>query len=192
MYRICKTEESAARQHKLEQCLLELMKQKPYADISVGELAAQAGISRIAFYRYFKGKDGCLCALLDHSMTGFIGFQLPDEYRQYEGDQFFISYCAYWLHLKPLLDVLHKNGLMRWLLDRNIEYINQEAIDRIPHIPDSKFRENIVAFTAGGVLTMLYHWYLRGFDRSIPEMAHLLEQLLNVRLSADLSFPASQ
>lgn len=187
MYRICKTEESAARQRKLEQCLLDTMLQKPYAEISIGELAAQAGISRIAFYRYFNSKDGCLCAMLDHTMTDFPQFEVPEEYSQCECGQHFVQLCAYWLHLKPLLNVLHENGLMRWLLDRNIDHVNREATDRIPHTPDSRFREDIVAFTAGGILIMLYHWYLRGFDRTVPEMARLLEHLMNVQLSADFS-----
>ena len=66
MYKHCNTEESAQRQRQLEQCLLELMSDVPYANIKIGQICDLSGVSRKSFYRYFDSKDGCLHALLDH------------------------------------------------------------------------------------------------------------------------------
>ncbi|MEU7469199.1 helix-turn-helix domain-containing protein [Streptomyces sp. NPDC044984] len=45
-----------------------LIAEKPFADISVGELAARAGISRPTFYFYFDTKHSLLAALLERVM----------------------------------------------------------------------------------------------------------------------------
>ncbi|RXX43864.1 TetR/AcrR family transcriptional regulator [Streptomyces alfalfae] len=45
-----------------------LIAEKPFADISVGELATRAGISRPTFYFYFETKHSLLAALLERVM----------------------------------------------------------------------------------------------------------------------------
>ena len=62
MYKMCKTEQSAQRQHLLEQGLLKAMLTHHYDEISVSDLCQSIGIPRKSFYRYFSGKDGALHA----------------------------------------------------------------------------------------------------------------------------------
>ncbi len=75
MYKLCKTEQSAARQKELEQGLMELMTVTRYEDISVSDLCLELNIPRKAFYRYFSSKDGALHGLIDHTLLGFEGFE---------------------------------------------------------------------------------------------------------------------
>ena len=77
MYKQCETEQSAARQRRMEQGLLEMMGQKRYEDISVSDLCAFLGVPRKTFYRYFSGKDGALFSLIDHVFAGFQSFMDP-------------------------------------------------------------------------------------------------------------------
>ena len=42
------------------EALLQLMKKKNYTEISVGEIAARAGVHRATFYRHFTSKDDVL------------------------------------------------------------------------------------------------------------------------------------
>jgi len=79
MYKLCKTEQSAARQRELEQGLLEIMANKRFDDISVSDLCEKIGIPRKSFYRYFSGKDGALYALIDHTLMAYEGF-LPERF----------------------------------------------------------------------------------------------------------------
>lgn len=64
MYKLCRTEQSAARQRQLEQGLLQAMRTQQYEDISISDLCDQMGIPRKSFYRYFSNKDGALFAPL--------------------------------------------------------------------------------------------------------------------------------
>ena len=71
MYKLCKTEQSAARQRQLEQGLLQVMSTSRYEDINVSGLCQKMGIPRKSFYRYFSSKDGALHALIDHTLMEY-------------------------------------------------------------------------------------------------------------------------
>ena len=68
MYKICKTDQSAARQREIELGLLSMMLEQPFESITISDLCDRLCIPRKAFYRYFSGKDGALFALIDHTM----------------------------------------------------------------------------------------------------------------------------
>ena len=72
MYKQCTTEITTARQRKLEQCLLELLKTNSYETITVGHICAAADVPRGMFYRYFDSKKDALDALIDHTLLEFV------------------------------------------------------------------------------------------------------------------------
>ena len=123
MYKLCKSEQSAARQRQLELGLLEMMGQKRYDDITVSELCDFLQIPRKSFYRYFSSKDGALHALIDHTMMNYEGFNAvytPGDRRTPERElqQFFL----FWVEHKPLLDALAKSGMSGILVERAMGY----------------------------------------------------------------------
>ena len=69
MYIICHTEESSKRQRELEQGLLRMMAVMPYGKITLTELCRELQVPRKTFYRYYPGKDDCLLALIDHTLS---------------------------------------------------------------------------------------------------------------------------
>ena len=71
MYKLCKTQQSAARQRQLELGLLQAMLEQHYEEVSVSDLCDRMQIPRKSFYRYFSGKDGALHALIDHTLLEF-------------------------------------------------------------------------------------------------------------------------
>jgi AcrR family transcriptional regulator len=46
--------------------LTELVAERGYAAVTIGGLAARAGVSRAAFYEHFEDKEACLLAAYDH------------------------------------------------------------------------------------------------------------------------------
>ena len=117
MYKLCKTEQSAARQRQLEEGLLLTMAAMRYEDITVSDLCERIGVPRKTFYRYFDSKDGALHALLDHTLMQYEGFNavyLSGEARtlQRELEQFF----QFWVLHKDLLDALDKSDISGMLI----------------------------------------------------------------------------
>lgn len=189
MYKLCKTEQSAARQRELEQSLVTLMNTCRYEEITVSDFCAHAGIPRKAFYRYFSSKDGALYALLDHTLLEYEVYEAPaatgDSHtllRDVEG--FFL----FWKAHKPLLDALEHSGLSGILMERAISYaskhplLNQMLLDE-----DPKTRDHIVRFCICGMMIMMVNWHHEGFRESTLEMAQI-----TLRLVTQPLFPIAQ
>lgn len=182
MYKLCKTEQSASRQHELEAGLLAAMAVRPYDEISVSDLCDQLGVPRKSFYRYFSSKDGALQALLDHTLMEYESFTLPNapgEKRtaQRELERFF----QFWIHKKHFLDVLRRSNLSGMLIERSITY----ALSGVP-LPqrflaqDAKeVREQITTFTVCGLMSMILSWHHAGFPASAHHMARVAVRLVS-------------
>ena len=180
MYKLCQTEQSAARQRQLEQGLLAAISVRRYEDLSVSDLCAQLGIPRKAFYRYFSSKDGALHALLDHTLMSFEFFATPSAHRRsLEGDitQFF----EFWLEQRPLLDALERNGLSGLLIERSLLYaVSGTAMPRrfLPNDAPS-VQEQVVTFAVCGLMSMVLRWHHTGFRTPVAQMAETAVRLLS-------------
>ena len=180
MYKLCKSEQSAARQRQLEQGLLAAISVRRYEDLSVSDLCAQLGIPRKAFYRYFSSKEGALHALLDHTLMSFELFAAPSgRRRSLEGDitQFF----EFWLEQRPLLDALERNGLSGLLIERSLLYaVSGTAMPRrfLPNDAPS-VQEQVVTFAVCGLMSMVLRWHHTGFRTPVAQMAETAVRLLS-------------
>lgn len=182
MYKLCKTEQSASRQHELEVGLLAAMGTTRYEDISVSDLCDHLNVPRKSFYRYFSSKDGALQALLDHTLLEYEAFPLitsPGEKRtvQTELERFF----QFWIHKKLLLDVLERNNLSGMLIERSIAY----ALSGVP-LPKRFFaqeskevQEQVTSFTVCGLMSMVLNWHHTDYPHSAHHMARLAVRLVS-------------
>ncbi|MCR5506159.1 MAG: TetR/AcrR family transcriptional regulator [Bacilli bacterium] len=61
---------------KLSDAYLDLLKSKPYIEITVSELCSKADVSRISFYRNFKSFDDILNFTIDRIYARYVGNEL--------------------------------------------------------------------------------------------------------------------
>ena len=176
MYKLCKTEQSTARQRALEKGLLELMTQQRYEDISVSELCDRISVPRKSFYRYFSSKDGALFALLDHTMMEFP-FSLTDKSTALQDlEQFF----HFWHSQKDLLDVLEHSGLSGILVERATALALRERMMPQSLLSLSMDKRTIaMSFAVCGVMSMVIRWHHQGFRETPGEMTRLAVSLLS-------------
>lgn len=182
MYKHCNTEESAQRQRQLEQCLLELMSDVPYANIKIGQICDLSGVSRKSFYRYFDSKDGCLHALLDHIIMNASAYYMSNADDEDTSLTFCFRIFEYWQRQTPLLNALEKNGQSLQLLQRMIRYILEEEPDYACYmgIPQHSVMEH-VAFTVSGVMGLVLTWHHEHFPKTAEQMGELLYQMIQSR-----------
>jgi len=177
MYKHCNTEESARRQRQLEQCLLELMNEQPFGQITIGQICQQADISRKSFYRYFDSKESCLHALLDHTIMDGSTYYLSGG-----DEEDLVSFCTrifeYWHRQTPLLDALERDRESLQILQRMVRYILEEEPEyaRYMGIGKDNLLEHIV-FTVGGVMGLILTWHHDGYQKSAEEMGRILSQI---------------
>lgn len=178
MYKHCTTEESALRQRHFEHCLQELMLTMPYPQITVSHICQRAELSRKSFYRYFTGKEGCLCALLDHCIFEGAFQYLPENPRQLRSE-LFESFFLYWKQMHPLLDALIENHLDQRLVDRMMIYIREEE-HNFQHYIGSLHEDSDeqMLFMISGIMALVINWHKSGHQKSPGHMAEILEKIL--------------
>ena len=181
MYKLCKTEQSAARQRQLEEGLLSVMLTKRFDEISVSDLCDDLEIPRKSFYRYFSSKDGALHALIDHTLIGFEGFTLP--YRRSGGRTLrgeLEGFFQFWVKNKSLLDALARSGMSGVLIERAISHALSETVMPSRFLPkDSKeMQKQITMFGVCGLMSMVLTWHHGGYPQSAAQMAGIATRLL--------------
>jgi len=181
MYKLCKTEQSAARQRMLEEGLLQMMCTQRYEEISVSDLCERMQIPRKSFYRYFDSKDGALHALLDHTLMEYEGFNMvyrPGNRRTLsrELEQFFL----FWLKHKKLLDALRRSDMSGNLIERAISHALSDTVMPKRFLPsDSReMQKQITMFGVCGLMSMVLSWHHNGYTESAADMARVACRLL--------------
>lgn len=182
MYKLCKTEQSAARQRRLEQGLLEAMKQKRYDEISISDLCDRMEIPRKSFYRYFTGKDGALQALIDHTLMEFADY--TESYRQGKVRTIQLdleSFFQFWIQRKDLLDVLTHSGLSGLLVNRAVAFALTDDVLPIRFLPDENrtMQQHITMFGVCGLMSMVLNWHDTGYAIPAQEMARVAVRMIS-------------
>ena len=178
MYKLCKTEQSSQRQRQLEQGLLLAMKNKRYEEVTISDLCEQMQIPRKSFYRYFDSKEGCLFALLDHTIMTGASYYMPEGSLDLSGIDFCIRICEYWQNQTQLLNALEKNSLSLQLLQRIVRYAltEESAYTRYLGIPQDHVMEHIV-YNVGGLMGLILTWHHEGYQKTAAQMGQILYQL---------------
>lgn len=182
MYKLCKTEQSAARQRALEQGLLEAMKQTRYDEISISDLCDRLEIPRKSFYRYFVGKDGALQALIDHTLMEFADFTAA--YRQGKHRTIFVdleSFFQFWVEKKELLDALTRSGLSGMLVNRAVAFAMTDDVLPVRFLPDDSrnMQLHITMFGVCGLMSMVLNWHDNGYAEPAREMARIAVRMIS-------------
>lgn len=168
------------RQRQIEDCLYENLLHTPYQSISVADICRQVGISRKAYYNYYRDKDACFCAIIDrllHEAMLHASRSVPDDAAPLETA---IALLDFWREKKSFFDMVIRNNLSHFLMLRNIEYVLREdrAILDLLSTPEVQSDTDIVACYMSIQLTLVLQWYFRGFDTPTEEMARKFLRIL--------------
>ncbi len=180
MYKLCKSEQSAARQKQLEQGLLKAMLTQRYEDISISDLCDQMAIPRKSFYRYFSNKDGALLALLDHTLMEFeqspTGAHTSSRANALgDLERFFV----FWYDHRVLMDALVRNRLTGMLVERATSHaLHERMMPTYLLSKDGKSQHLAMTFAICGLLAMVMQWHQSGYRETPAQMAHVATMML--------------
>lgn len=187
MYKLCKTEQSAARQRAFEEGLLQLMGTRRYEDITVSDLCEYLKIPRKSFYRYFSGKDGALHGLIDHTLMEFEvhSGQKRGSKRTLQSD--LEGFFLFWKEHRNILEAAKRSGLSGALIERAISYSMSESVFPGRFLPNEskETQKHVVMFSVCGLMSMMLQWHSGGCAEPIPEMARVAGRLLTQPLFPD-------
>ena len=190
MYKLCKTESATKRQRDVEECFLDLLKQKNYEDITVTELSEKMNMPRKAFYRYFDSKEDALYALIDHKMLDYDAFAEKKEAGKPRSlTSELEDYFRFWMGKRDLLSALDKSSLMGILIERTVNFPIGERVSIAKFLPAEKDEvgRKILKFAFVGLVYTMIEWYRSDFNTPPREMAKLACRMLKVPLFPSLS-----
>lgn len=180
MYKVCKTEQSSARQHELEQGLLRQMGRKRFDEISISDLCQHLGITRKIFYRYFSGKEGALYSLLDHTIMEFYDSGVLEGLRGGTPRGDLEHFFKFWYERKELLDALDRSELNGVLVERCTMLASREKLTPGLTRGWEPFKQEVaIAFVICGLLSIVFHWHKKGFLHTPTEMAEVAVAMLS-------------
>ena len=186
MYKLCKSEQSAARQKQLEQGLLRVMLTQRYEDISISDLCDRMGVPRKSFYRYFSNKDGALLALLDHTLMEFEqspagADATPGIHALGDLERFFL----FWHDHRDLMDALMRNRLSGMLVERATSHaLHERMMPAYLLSKDEKSQHLALTFAVCGLLAMVTQWHRDGYRETPAQMAQIATMMLTKPLVA--------
>src|SRR5687768_9673813 len=77
-HRLSREEVAGSQRARLLAAFTELLAERGYAGVTIGELAARASVSRGAFYELFEEKEACLLAAYDAWASELVGEMTRD------------------------------------------------------------------------------------------------------------------
>ena len=147
--------------------LLELMLEKDYAKISIGEIVKKAGVDRSSYYRHFKSKEDIISFFFDmvlkESLDGFTNLSSIDFTLYIHS-----IYMAFYNYKKEVLLIYHYNlsSLLLDVLSKRFQF-SEIAIE----FPLTKQYE--LSYIIGGIYNNLIFWMSRDMNETPDELTEI-------------------
>ena len=177
MYRQCTKEKAVTKQIQYEKCLLQLMKERSFEDITINDICDRMGTSRKSFYHFFKNKYGCIVALIDRMFYDFMSYQIPEDVDTRGYPPQISRFMLYQMQIREILALLIRNDLWGVMMARLVQLIEENAHDGalLPNTP----REDALIFSFCGAMAVIYNWHTTGYKRSVYDLADSLTKLIS-------------
>lgn len=168
------------RQRQIEDCLYENLLHRPYTSVSVSDLCHQLNLSRKSFYNYYPDKESCFRSIILRKLRQCT-LRLADIPRDVDrnGDAIaaYLSFCR---EEKPFFDIIVRNNLLTQLMDQSILYLREED-SVVMELLNTNLLKNdpyVLSCYVSVNITLIFQWYLQGYDTPIEEMVQKYQRLV--------------
>ncbi len=162
-------------QQWLAETLLNLMEEKPYADISIKDICISADLSRQTFYNYFDSKDELFRFLLRSTYIEKI-----NSFDSIPQSKEAISAFVSTMRDNPrLVDVIVKNNMGNIVSDEIFKAISQFLYKFIPNFKDHPDFSCYIVLLSGALTHFLLYYARNCSDMSEKKMTKILETFLS-------------
>ena len=170
---------ASCRQRQIEDCLYHSLLQRPYTSVSISDLCHQLEISRKSFYNYYPDKDSCFRAIISRKLRQCLlqMTSLPGDAAQ---DEIILTFLNFWRQERNLLDIIVRNNLLYMSIDQCILFVRDEdrSILNLLNTPRMQNDAYVLSTFVTANITLLIHWYMKGFDTSPEEMVNKYKRII--------------
>lgn len=165
-------------QQWLLESFYELLKEKPFSDISISDISKNADLDRRTFYRHFRSKEEILGKYCQTIITEFAALILKQGV--VIKSNITIAYFTFWRNHIDFLNLLQRDNLMYFLLkefEQLLSIIRKTVRPEIEESSITKEEHYALAFHIGGFYNLLVKWLSQGAKESPEEMAEIIKAI---------------
>lgn len=159
--------------------LLRLMQDKPYDSISITDITALAGVSRMAYYRNYKSKDEILIKRLEDEESKLIkkvGDKKADSIKT------IISYVAsFFQENAEVIKATYEAGLAHLMSNM----LSKRIYNYFPVAGASASGRYAVHFYVGAIFSVFRLWFDEGMKESADEISDMIFNFVNMESAID-------
>ncbi len=166
----------------LQDALLQLMREKPFQELQIREIADRAEVARPTFYLHYQSKEELLLSLVDHVFTEFFNDLVNNSARgNYNKQTLCIQLFVYWQRHEEMLCLIVQAEIQNEIIKRLGVYLKQlllfiKAQTGKP-VADDDALDLMVGFMSSGVYSLLTQWGLGKLPYTPEQMGLFLHQL---------------
>lgn len=174
---------------QIEACLLEMLKEKSYHNISIAELCRRTGISRKTFYYHYADVKEAVEALTQNRMNDCSLYVSEHAADYWDAEAVYGAFLEFWMGQGDFLESVHLFDRFSYLIRRCVDYCQREEMHILSALLTSEIKidEDVLNFLIGGLFSMVIQWHLRGYDTPVPEMTQKVLRLLHEPLMQNVS-----
>lgn len=161
----------------LRTAMLELTSERPFDEISVGEISRTAGVGYATFFRHYTDKAALFADAAEELISAMI-LRLAPLIRAADSRSTALTLCRFVEDRRPLCVALlvggARNAVREEILSRAIRQVDMSETAKGSWLPESLGPIYLVT----SVLTIIGWWLEQGRDRSAEEMSVIIDQLV--------------
>ncbi len=153
--------------------LIRILKSKSFKDITITEITKIAGVSRMAFYRNYEGKEDIIAIYLDDMVTDF--YESFSDLKASSKYDILCRFFTFFEERKDFITTLMASGLIYIFKEK----LNSSLLDFFKGIEDKnkpEYGTYLAQFDAGGLYNVLIEWISKGSQESAETMAGLINK----------------
>ena len=181
MTELCHTETASQKKSQIESGMLNLMRQRPYQEITVTDICREAEIPRRTFYHYFSGKEDVLDTMTETLIQQcFLEGMFDVRLGKAHMEKVFVQIFHFWEgENREKLDLLIKNGLESRLISWSSLWVRKEQLGYIrKNDMEPQLVEIGLMVGLTGFFSLLFYWSRGGYRESAVQMAQYAILLL--------------
>lgn len=149
--------------------LFDLMKEKPYHDITITEIIQRANVVKMSFYRNFSSKEDVIKRWITQVTEDFLktsGLSLT----KYDAREYFTKLFSHLYSHRERTTLISQAGLTHLL--------KAEFEKRFLTREHKQYNTYEIYFIAGGIFNVYYYWLTNDYQETPAELAEKLLKLL--------------
>lgn len=168
-------------QEWLAKALISLMEEKEFQNISIKEIAARADLSRRTFYRVFTVKEDPLTWYLNTLYQEFLVLLSQQQCREFK--DVVALYLSFWYQHAHLFALLKRSNMLSYILQqyyRVFPEVFKIVKGDYPLSQQSDALSYAMAFSAGGMLSVLIKWADEDMQKTPEEILQMMDVMLQL------------